>query len=262
MTTPEQEGIAKGSVVFRMGDKKYQFELSVPASRVPRSAMLPVFRDLMNLSIAQGVAKAAVEGRSVSCRAGCGACCRQLVPVSPVEARQIRDLVMAMPEDRRAAVMERFADAKRRLEEAGLHAKLLEPDELTPEERRELGWNYFLLGIPCPFLVEESCSIHPDRPLICREYLVSSPAANCVHPTKETIERVGLPMELARVLGRFRDGEPNETTWVALSVAMDWAESHPDPEPDRTGPEWVGLLLGMIGKKPAGDGLGSTIGGD
>ncbi|HEY5241787.1 MAG TPA: YkgJ family cysteine cluster protein [Polyangiaceae bacterium] len=28
--------------------------------------------------------------------------------------------------------------------------------------------------VSCPFLEEESCSIHPDRPPICREYLVTS----------------------------------------------------------------------------------------
>jgi hypothetical protein len=33
---------------------------------------------------------------------------------------------------------------------------------------------YFLQGVACPFLEAESCGIHPDRPLACREYLVTS----------------------------------------------------------------------------------------
>ena len=42
---------------------------------------------------------------------------------------------------------------------------------------RILGREYFQLGIPCPFLEEESCSIYHDRPITCREYLVTSPPA-------------------------------------------------------------------------------------
>jgi Fe-S-cluster containining protein len=39
--------------------------------------------------------------------------------------------------------------------------------------------------MPCPFLEDESCSIHPDRPLVCREYLVTSPAELCAGPRRK-----------------------------------------------------------------------------
>ncbi len=55
---------------------------------------------------------------------------------------------------------------------------------------------YFHLGIACPFLEDESCSIHADRPISCREYLVTSPAVNCADP-KPGIDRHG---------GAFRKG--------------------------------------------------------
>ena len=45
----------------------------------------------------------------------------------------------------------------------------------------------------CPFLEEESCSIHPDRPLVCREYLVTSPAELCAGPTQEGVTPVAVP---------------------------------------------------------------------
>src|SRR5687767_4295062 len=59
-------------------------------------------------------------GRAISCRAGCGACCRQLVAISVVEAESLAQLVAAMPEERAAVIRERFAAALKRLEEAGL----------------------------------------------------------------------------------------------------------------------------------------------
>ena len=59
----------------------------------------------------------------------------------------------------------------------------------TAEERTELAYEYFKHGIACPFLEDESCSIHPDRPMACREYLVSSPAENCRAPRRRQHRR-------------------------------------------------------------------------
>jgi len=59
-------------------------------------------------------------------------------------------------------------------------------------EARQLGVEYFAQHVACPFLEDESCSIHSDRPLACREYLVTSPALNCERPSESTIEKVNL----------------------------------------------------------------------
>ena len=39
------------------------------------------------------------------------------------------------------------------------------------------------MGLACPFLVEDACSIHSERPLVCREHLAISPREYCgEHP--------------------------------------------------------------------------------
>ena len=53
--------------------------------------------------------------RSSSSNATCGACCRQLVPISALEARELVRLVDRMPEPRRSVLRQRFNDALRRL---------------------------------------------------------------------------------------------------------------------------------------------------
>jgi hypothetical protein len=104
--------------------------------------------------------------------------------------------------------------------------------------------SYFRLGIPCPFLERESCSIHADRPLACREYLVTSAAENCASPTRDTVECVPMPVRLSGALGRLASSAvAEETAWVPLVLAPEWAESHPDASPARPGPEWVSLLF-------------------
>jgi len=71
--------------------------------------MLPVVYGLTNLVV--NIAEEAVEqaGKHISCRAGCGAGCRQIVPISESEAHHVKRLVDDLPEPRRTIVRERFA---------------------------------------------------------------------------------------------------------------------------------------------------------
>ena len=71
---------------------------------------------------------------------------------------------------------------------------------LTRLERRSLGLRYFALGIPCPFLEAESCSIYTERPLVCREFLVSSPPENCAAPTAETVQVIPVEPKVSTAL--------------------------------------------------------------
>src|SRR5262249_43913345 len=139
----------------------------------------------------------------ISCRKGCGACCRQAVPITTVEARRLRELVDELPEPRRSEVQARFAEARRRLTEAGLLEKLLYPEQWTEGEARTLGVAYFQQAIACPFLESESCSIYHDRPMACREYLVTSPAENCSRPTAEGVRCLPLPFSVWKAVARL-----------------------------------------------------------
>lgn len=249
-------GSVSARVELKVGGTPVGVEFEVPTGPVPPEGVLPVFRALTNAIVAESEREAGAQGRAVSCKKGCDACCRQLVPVSEAEARALRDLIGRMPEPRRSEVLRRFAEARRRLEEAGLLELLLHPERTTVEQRRELGPDYFRLGIPCPFLEEESCSIHPERPLACREYLVTSPAEDCADPSPERIRRVELPIVLSGHLSRFGSGPGGPgTTWVALAVAPEWAEERAEgvEVPRRPGPEWVRELFRLLaGEEPQG----------
>jgi Fe-S-cluster containining protein len=193
----------------------------------------------------------AEQGQQISCKKGCGACCRQLVPIAEVEARQLRDLVEDLPEPRRSLIRTRFADARRRLAGAGLLEKLLAPETWDEGDGRLLGLSYFRLGIACPFLQEESCSIYADRPSACREYLVTSPAENCARPTPETVQCVKMPLKVWTALARFDEVPPTARfiRWVPLILALEWAETHPEEPPPRPGPELLRELFEHLSRK-------------
>jgi hypothetical protein len=103
----------------------------------------------------------------------------------------------------------------------------------------EVGMGYFDRGIPCPFLEEESCSIYGVRPLVSREVLVTSPAEHCACPRAGTVKRVKMPLKAWTAMAAFDEvpAGARYIRWVPLILAPEWAEAHPEEQPQRPGPE-------------------------
>jgi Fe-S-cluster containining protein len=162
------------------------------------------------------------------------------VPLSASEAAAIRELVESLPPAQKSRVLARFADARDRLLAAGLLEKLLATEQLGDAELRTLGLDYFRLGIPCPFLEEESCSIHTNRPLGCREYLVTSPASCCAEPSP-AIRRIDLPAKMSVSLLQLEAAPGTRyVSWVPLSLAQ---EGPPLRPASRSGPQLLQELF-------------------
>src|SRR5262249_59780961 len=103
---------------------------------------------------------------------------------------------------------------------------LLQPETITEDERRAAGVRYFLQAIPCPFLEEEACSIYAERPLSCRDYVVTSPPENCSLPTPETVRRVPLAINMWQATHGTVQSAGAQRPWVPLALAPEWAEAH------------------------------------
>lgn len=225
MTTQRSARIA-----LRLPAGGVELEVEAPDADVPVDRVLPLARALADKVVELTVLDVEEHGRSISCRAGCGACCRQLVPIGTPEAHRIAALVEAMPEPRRDEVRRRFAEAVRRLDASGQLADLEARDDWSQDDRRRVGMAYFELGGACPFLEDESCSIHPERPLACREYLVTSPAENCAHPTPEGIAMVAMPCSPWTAAARLEPSLPGARSipWTPLTLALEYATAHPE----------------------------------
>jgi len=92
------------------------------------------------------------DSPALACRAGCAACCRQLVTATIPEVLVLQAFIeQHLSAEVRAALLERIeavlADAR------GL-------DVIEYSRRR----------VACPFLVDERCSVYEARPLACRGY--------------------------------------------------------------------------------------------
>ncbi|HYN40394.1 MAG TPA: YkgJ family cysteine cluster protein, partial [Thermoanaerobaculia bacterium] len=214
-------------------------ETDVPMGRVPMEGLLPALQVTADALVSHAAAQSAAAGKPISCVAGCGACCRQLVPIAPAEARQLTALVEGLPEPRRSVVRERFTEALRSVAEAGLLPALERGGESPTVTTEEAGLAYMALGIACPFLEVENCSIYQDRPIACREYLVTSSPAHCARPTRETIESVHLPTRVWAAVAweEAEGGDFAKTEWVPLILSLLWAAKNPRGRAPRPGPE-------------------------
>lgn len=104
--------------------------------------LLEAYR-IVDEGVAEGIARAARQGRRLACGKGCAACCRShlTIPVYPLELVGI------------------YWYATERLEE-------------PMRSRLKAQLRAHVSGAPCPFLVDEACSIHPLRPMACRQFNV------------------------------------------------------------------------------------------
>jgi len=241
------------NVALSVGDTQMQFSVSVPKDAISRREIVPLARVLAKAVVDYAVRESEAAGKSISCKKGCGACCRQLVPISSTEARMIADLVESMPEPRRSAVRQRFAEARAKLEASGMWQKLEDRQNWATDGFQDIGIAYFHQGVPCPFLEDESCSIHPDRPITCREYLVTSPAANCAQPRRDTIDLVRIPLKVWTAVAKLDPIPPGSpyVPWVPLVMALDWAVENPQEPPSQPGPQLLEALLHSLTNKNA-----------
>jgi Fe-S-cluster containining protein len=199
--------------------------------------LLPLARQ-----ISEGVSRIALDharsgGESITCKAGCAACCRMLIPIAPAEAVRLAEVVAEMPEERRRAVEERFERAVKRMEQIGLldpraprgRSALL--SARAAKEGAAAAWEdvskrYFQAQIACPFLEDEACGVYPERPMICREYHVTTPASMCEKMSagaRSTPRPVRMSEVMAdagnRLLGRADCSVP-------LPLSLEWAKAH------------------------------------
>jgi len=227
-------------VNFTLALKEGQMQASVevPAGRVSVTELLPVLQSFTMRVVGEVTAHLEASGRHVSCRAGCGACCRQLVPLSIFEAEALGEWIRSLPAAQQQALAARFHAALLALRDKGILDRItLELWEEGSDASRQLVIDYQAAGVPCPFLVEESCSIHPIRPLICREYMVTSPPQFCVEPKSELVDGVRMPVQLSKALYQLGAKLENDPTgWVPLVYLFHWIKSDAAPGARISGP--------------------------
>ena len=173
---------------------------------------------------------AARAGRRCTCGPSCGACCRQVVPVSLPEALRVADALEWLDPVRRSVARRRFRAVLDGLGTASLRrleGELSRPVVAAPRLAREAR-SYLAAAQSCPLLGrEQSCGIHPQRPLICREYGVTTPASWCAEPWAQPVVPLLPPSGASAVLARVvADLTGRRPRLRVLPNALAWSTQH------------------------------------
>ncbi|WP_247648405.1 YkgJ family cysteine cluster protein [Pseudodesulfovibrio sp. zrk46] len=185
-----------------------RLDLPLPKAEISAFELLPAVFELTDKMVMASCDDVLAMNHPVRCGAGCGSCCKQLVPISEYEAVHLADVVRSMEPSKRSRVVSRFTKAVIQLEQSGLLEDLTHVygNEVTDTAKvLDVKKRYWELSIPCPFLEDESCSIHPDRPVACRQYLVTSAPSKCqdIYSDREAHEVVLHSMDIGGALASF-----------------------------------------------------------
>ena len=233
-----------GSARLNINGAPLDLDFTIPAKPVNLRRMLPVFQNFSNKFIDIGIENIEVEGRQISCRAGCGACCRQLVPVAEMEAFDLQKQVEEMPEPRRTEIRRRFREAMEKLNAIDFFTRLETAAETSEKEYENVINDYFRMQIACPFLENESCSIHETRPIACREYLVTSPPEFCSDADGKGVENVEFFLKVKNaVISMSREKRSKGLAFVPLINSLEWEEKNSDNSSEKDGKEWLEIFF-------------------
>jgi Fe-S-cluster containining protein len=233
------------SIQIKQGESLIQIETEAFPFPADLQDLLPVFRSITDDLVNIAIHEAATENKAISCKPGCTACCYMAVPVSEPEAYRLRALVDGMPEEQRSAVQARFSAAMDLFRNTGLLEELFQSpltEDDIPKKMANLN-AYYAKWQPCPFLENDKCSIYAERPLICREFMVSSPPENCSNIEGEGVERLLVPSRPARALIAITSHrkESGEAVLPLIQI-LEWTSETQDPLEVSFGPEWVALF--------------------
>ncbi len=254
----EMEEELSGELKLDIGGEHFELEMRIPASPVRARRMLPVFQKLTNELVSRGIDRAVESGKAISCKAGCGACCRQPLLISEAEAFNLADLVESMPDERRRSIKQRFRDGREHFEKTDWFGRFdamsdrakAGPHDTLGQEFVALLSEYIEQRIACPFLEEESCSIYEDRPLVCREYLVTSPAENCSHPRPDNTEKLAISGSASRAFASLVKTENSSRPSALMLIRLlEFAETHVDRSEERIGPAWADDFFRLLTKR-------------
>jgi len=202
------------------------FQLDVPDAAFSLSDIVPMASTISDRITGAVIDKFQSDGFQISCKKGCSSCCSYLVPLSIPEVFQLEEIILAKGKSKSRQLMRNCLLAARSI------LKHKPPEILScgaggrPEQgpvdiNAVADW-YSNLKIKCPFLLNGTCMVYEQRPLVCREHLVTVLPRLCEE--KDGIARaLDMPIRVSTALSRLTgELEGKDTEAVLLPLIPAW----------------------------------------
>jgi len=235
---------------LKIGDRQVPISVAVPDYDVAAVELIPVYQAITDKVVSNNAQESEANGKAISCRAGCGSCCNQMVPVTLLEAEHLSKVVKRMPEPKQSRVRQRFKAIEEKMQTTGLAQEMAIIAEYDAQRQRELAIAYFKMGEACPFLESQSCSIYPDRPLECREFLVTSDPKHCEALDAGQIQHIDSKLRLLPALRKQSESSVKVKTasWMIMPLSLDWVKSKRHRYQRRNGRQWLKEFIDLAVK--------------
>ncbi len=212
--------IASSSVFqLRIDLSPKPIHLAIAATDQPAtmSDLAPVARELATIISKTVVDNLRAQGRDVTCKKGCDWCCLYLVSLAPAEAFRLAAEINNLDEPNRQQTLGRFDQLAR---------KILATPPPEPAAQAIDNWCRSM-DLTCPFLKDHLCQQYQIRPIVCREYIVTTPASHCHQGDTGKSETVIAVPSIAEALVELA-GELEQATGeaVMLPLAIAWAKTY------------------------------------
>jgi len=206
-----------------------RFSISVTQKQARLSDIAPLARTLSTKLALVVLDRLRRNGEFVPCCKGCSMCCNYLVPLSVPEAFRLREEVLAMPAEQGRALLQSCLDTAKRI--LNKKPKEFDIDELTEAESQiqisQLGEWYAGLKLACPFLSHSLCTSYENRPIACREHIVTGSALLCEDERTVESQIVQMPVSVLQCLGQLTaDLEQSNIEAVILPLALPWTQEN------------------------------------
>lgn len=156
---------------------RVSFQLNVPDAEFSFSDIVPIANTISDRITEVVIDKLRDDGVQLSCQRGCSACCSYLVPLSVPEVFHLEKMILARGKFKSRKLMRSCLLAARSI------LKQKPPNMFTGETKNcsvqsnidisaVANW-YSNLKVKCPFLLNNICNAYDQRPLVCREHLVT-----------------------------------------------------------------------------------------
>ena len=168
------------------------------------------------------------NGQSVSCHKGCSACCHYLIPLSVPEVLRLREEVLSMSAAASGRILQSCLDTAERILDRRLRTSYVERFSQSGQPRlSQVSKWYGGLRLACPFLSDGLCTLYEQRPIACREHIVTSSPRTCEIEATNEPEVVRMPVSVLDALGQLAaDLEQSDVEAVMLPLALPWAQSN------------------------------------
>ena len=219
----QEQAPAQGRTLsLTLDDPRVSLCLPTGEGQVTLTQLVAPARTICDQLVAAIRHQAGQHDRPISCRKGCSACCRYLVPLSVPEALLLPTEMAARTPPRTRL---KLLASARKLLDAGPPPNLHSLDP-TQAPQALSGW-YTRANVTCPFLSNSCCRIYAQRPLACREHLAQSTRQACASHSLDrgslVTPRLSVSTALADLTAEL-EGRPPEA--VMLPLALPWCHEN------------------------------------